>query len=82
MNKRPSKEEFLNLLLIYDTQTEIAKHLGVSKQLVNLWLRQYGLSVDSSKQLKIKKIGKWFYLYKKEGNTYKLFGKFTSDDLE
>jgi len=82
MNKRPSKEEFLNLLLIYDTQTEIAKYLGVSKQLVNLWLRQYGLSVDTPKHLKIKKIGNWFYLYRKEGNTYKLFGKFTSDDLE
>ena len=82
MNKRPSKEELIRLLLIYDTQTEIARHLGVSKQLINLWLKQYGLSVESSKHLKVKQIGKWFYLYKKEGNTYKLFGKFTQEDLE
>jgi len=82
MSKRPSKDELINLLLIYDTQTEIAKHLGVSKQLVNLWLKQYGLSVESSKHLKIKKIGQWFYLYKKEGNIYKLLGKFIEEDLE
>ena len=82
MNKRPSKDELIKLLLIYDTQTEIARQLGVSKQLINLWLKQYGLSVESSKHLRIKRIGKWFYLYKKDGNKYKLFGKFTQDDLE
>jgi Zn-dependent peptidase ImmA (M78 family) len=82
MSKRPSKNELINLLLIYDTQTEIARHLGVSKQLVNLWLRQYGLYVENSKHLKIKKIGQWFYLYKKEGNKYTLIGKFTQEDLE
>jgi len=82
MNKKPSKEELIKLLLIYDTQTEIAKHLNVSKQLVNLWLKQYGLSVESSRHLKIKKIGQWFYLYKKEGHIYKLIGKFTEEDLE
>jgi len=82
MNKRPSKDELIKLLLIYDTQTEIAKHLNVSKQLVNLWLKQYGLSVESSKHLKIRKIGQWFYLYQKEGYTYKVIGKFTQEDLE
>jgi len=82
MNKRPDKEELLRLLLIYDTQTEIARHLNVSKQLVNSWLKQYGLSVESSKHLKVKQIGKWFYLYKKEGHIYKLFGKFSQEDLE
>jgi len=82
MNKRPSKEELIRLLLIYDTQTEVANHLGVSKQLVNLWLRHYGLSVESPKQLRVRKIGPWFYLYKKEGNKYKPFGKFKQEDLE
>jgi len=82
MNKRPSKEELIKLLLIYDTQTEIARHLNVSKQLVNLWIKQYGLSVESSKHLKVKQIGQWFYLYKKEGHRYKLIGKFTHEDLE
>jgi len=81
MSKRPSRDELIRLLLIYDTQTEIARYLGVSKQLINLWLKQYGLSVENSKHLKIKKIGPWFYLYKKEGNTYKLLGKFKEDDL-
>ena len=82
MNKRPSKEELIKLILIYDTQTEIARHLGVSKQLVNLWLKQYGLSVDSPRHLKVKKIGSWFYLYRKEENKYKLIGKFSEKDLE
>jgi hypothetical protein len=80
--KRPSKDELIKLLLVYDTQVEIAKHLGVSKQLVNQWLKQYGISVESSKHLKVKQIGPWFYLYKKEGNTYKLLGKCTQEDLE
>ena len=80
--KRPSKEELIKLFLVYDTQTEIAKHLNVSKQLVNLWLKQYGLSVESSKHLKLKKIGQWFYLYKKEGRSFKLIGKFRQEDLE
>jgi transcriptional regulator with XRE-family HTH domain len=82
MNKRPSKEELIRLLLIYDTQAEIARYLGVSKQLVNQWLKHYGLSVESSKQLRLKQIGKWFYLYKRDGDTYKLLGKFTQEDLE
>jgi transposase-like protein len=82
MNKRPNKEELLQLLLTYDTQAEIAKHFGVSKQLVNQWLKHYGLSVESSRHLKVKRIGKWFYLYRKEGDTYKLLGKFTQEDLE